>query len=123
MIQLLVINDRNIQAGIQTNDGFEFEVTAADSPLQAFNSIIHISPDAIVLNMTGSGMDGEQVLMRIRNMQASRYVPVLLIIDLPDEPIVSKKLENDELTDYFLTPVQNKEALMSFLQRQCNGEM
>ncbi len=111
MIQLLVINDKNIQAGIQTIDGFEFEVTVADSPLQAFNSIIHISPDAIVLNMTGSGMDGEQVLMRIRNMQASRYVPVLLIIDMQDEAGISKKMENDELTDYFLTPVQNKEVL------------
>ena len=62
MIQLLVINDKEIQAGVQTADGFEFEVTVADTPLQAFNSIIHISPDAIVLNMTGGEMDGEQVL-------------------------------------------------------------
>ena len=111
MIQLLVINDKEIQAGIQTIDGYEFEVTVADTPLQAFNSIIHISPDAIAINMTSPDMDGEQVLLRIRNMQASRYVPVLLLIRLEDEPVYSRKLENDKLTDYFLIPVKNSEVL------------
>ncbi|MBO4559270.1 MAG: response regulator [Lachnospiraceae bacterium] len=111
MIQLLVINDRNVQAGIQSIDGYEFEVTVADSPLQAFNSIIHISPDAIALNMTNPGMDGEQVLMRIRNMQASKYVPVLLFISPEDENDYRHRLESDKLTDYFVVPVGNGEVL------------
>ncbi len=111
MIQLLVINDKVVQAGIQSRDGYEFEVTVADTPLQAFNSIIHISPDAIVLNMANPAMDGEQVLMRIRNMQASKFVPVLLLIDPSYVQEYRHRHEGDVLTDYFLLPAANGEVL------------
>ncbi len=111
MIQLLVIDDKNVQAGVQVLGGYDYEITVAESPLQAFNSIIHISPDAIALNMTDPNMDGEQVLMRIRNMQASKYVPILLFIREEDEPEYVKRLEKDELTDYFITPVANDDVL------------
>ncbi len=111
MIQLLVINDKRIRAGIQSIRDYEFEVTLAESPLQAFNSIIHISPDVIALDMTGKDMDGRQVLQRIRNMQASRYVPVLLYINPEDEDEFKVKLANDNITDFLVAPVSKHELL------------
>lgn len=110
MIQLLVINDNNIQSGVQTVNGFEFEVTVSESPLHAFNSIIHISPDAIVLNMVNPAMDGRQVLARIRNMQASKFVPVLLYISEDDENEYRQRKETDKNTDYFVVPVSSYET-------------
>lgn len=81
MIQLLVINDNSFPSGSQTYNGVGFEVTIADTPLVAFNQIIHISPDAIVLNTTNPGMDYLQVLKRIRHMQASKDVPMLIMLE------------------------------------------
>ena len=111
MIQLLVINDKAVQAGIQSMDGYEFEITVADTPLQAFNSISHISPDAIVINMSNPAMDGEQVLMRIRNMQASKFVPVLLLIDPSYVQEYRHRHDGDTFTDYFLLPAADGEIL------------
>ena len=105
MIQLLVINDKSFAPGTHTENGFEFEVTVSETPLHAFNSIIHISPDVIVLNMINPDMDGNQVLQRIRNMQASREVPVLLFVSAEDEPRCRRLYENDPHTDYYVAPV------------------
>lgn len=105
MIQLLIINDKSFAPGTHTENGYEFEVTVSETPLHAFNSIIHISPDAIVLNMINPEMDGWQVLQRIRNMQASREVPVLLFVTAEDEPEFRRRYENDPHTDYYVAPV------------------
>lgn len=110
MIQLLIINNNTIKPGVQVVNGYEYEVTVSESPLHAFNSIIHISPDAIVLDMTNPAMDGKQVLQRIRNMQASRYVPVLLFISADEEPEYRRKFESDKITDFFVVPVSSYET-------------
>ncbi len=103
MIQLLVINDPTLTTGLGMHCGADFEVSVADSPLAAFNSIIHINPDAIVIH-TGNGFDHVQVLKRIRNMQASRSAPVLVIAD--NEAIVKLgERTSDEITDYKLGPL------------------
>lgn len=111
MIQLLVINDKSVSPGSIFANGCEFEITVSESPLHAFNSIIHISPDVIILNMIEGGMDGRQVLTRIRNMQASKEVPVLLCIDGNDETDFRKVTENDPNTDYLTAPVSMEEML------------
>lgn len=111
MIQLLVINDKSFAAGIQRINDFEFEITVSESPLHAFNSIIHISPDAIALNMVNKDMDGRQVLQRIRNMQASKEVPILLFINEEDEPEFREKYDKDSKTDFLIAPVSTYETL------------
>ena len=109
MIQLLVINEKSVTPGNIFASGCEFEITVSESPLHAFNRIIHISPDAIILNMEGDAMDGRQVLQRIRNMQASKEVPVLLCIAPSDEAEFRKITEADPNTDYLTIPVNHEE--------------
>lgn len=99
MIQLLVINDNNFPSGSQTYNGVGFEVTISDSPLAAFNQIIHISPDAIVINTVNPGMDYLQVITRIRHMQASKSVPILIILEAGSESKYSAFLE-DGMTEF-----------------------
>ncbi len=107
MIQLLVINDETLTTGQGIHCGADFEISVADSPLAAFNSIIHINPDAIVMH-TGNGFDHVQVLRRIRNMQASKYTPVLVIA--ADEAVaVLGERTADENTNYKLGPVSIEE--------------
>ncbi len=103
MIQLLVINDPSLTTSLGMHCGADFEISVADSPLAAFNSIIHINPDAIVIH-TGNGFDHVQVLKRIRNMQASKYTPVLVIAG--DEAVVKLgERTSDGKTDYKLGPL------------------
>ncbi|MCR5828766.1 MAG: response regulator [Lachnospiraceae bacterium] len=104
MIQLLVINDDTLTTGTGMHCGADFEVSVADSPLAAFNSIIHINPDAIVLR-TGNGFDHVQVLRRIRNMQASKNTPLLVLSK--DEPVVTLGNKTaDKNTEYKLEPCE-----------------
>ena len=103
MIQLLVINDSSLTTGLGMHCGADFEVSVADSPLAAFNSIIHINPDVIVMH-TGNGFDHVQVLRRIRNMQASKYIPILVVAS--DEAVVELgKRTADDKTDYKMGPL------------------
>lgn len=110
MIQLLVINDRVIREGPIEYDGYEFNVTLSDSPLHAFNTIIHINPDAIILNIANTGPDGWQIYKRIRNMQASKQVPVLLCVKQSDEQAAAKARE-DGVTGYYVAPITKYAAL------------
>ena len=103
MIQLLVINDDKLTTGLGMHCGADFEVSVADSPLAAFNSIIHINPDAIVMH-TGNGFDHIQVLRRIRNMQASKYTPVLVIAE-DDAVVALGQRTSDGKTDYRKAPM------------------
>lgn len=109
MIQLLIINDNSFTSGRQTVNGIDFDVKLCSSPLEAFNRIIHIIPDAIVINMEQPDMDAVKVYKRIRNMQASREVPVLMFVDLEKEAEY-KPLTEDRNTDYFTLPVTQYET-------------
>ena len=107
MIQLLVINDESLTTGLGMHCGVDFEVSVADTPLAAFNSIIHINPDAIVMH-TGKGFDHIQVLRRIRNMQASKNTPVLVVAE--DQAVVTLgERTSDGKTDYRLSPMTLEE--------------
>lgn len=110
MVHLLIINDNSFKAGVQTINGIDFDVILADSPLQAFNQIIHISPDAIAINMAEPGMDTVKVYHRIRNMQASKDVPILMFIDLEEELNVRPMLASDPKATYFTLPVTQYET-------------
>jgi len=102
MIQLLVINDDSLTNGTGMHCGADFEVSVADSPLEAFNNIIHVNPDAIVMR-TGKGFDHVQVQRRIRNMQASKNTPLLVIAE--EEAVVALGNKTaDENTEYKQEP-------------------
>ncbi len=103
MIQLLVINDPSLTTSLGMHCGADFEISVADSPLAAFNSIIHINPDAIAM-YTGNGFDHVQVLRRIRNMQASKYTPVL-VVATEEELARLEETEPDEHTDFKTAPM------------------
>lgn len=109
MIQLLIINDSSFTAGKQTVNGIDFEVKLCDSPLEAFNQIIHIIPDAIVINMENPGMDTIKVFKRIRNMQASKEVPVLMFVELERE-LEYRQYTMDGNTNYFTLPITQYET-------------
>lgn len=112
MIQLLVINDNSFMPGVTALGDFEFEITVSETALHAFNSIIHINPDVIFLNMVNPNeTDGWQILQRIRHMQASREVPVLLSIPEDAEGECRSRLEKDTKTDYLVAPVSKHEIL------------
>lgn len=109
MIQLLIINDPSYKEGPQIVNGIEYNVRLADAPLKALNEIIHVSPDAIILNTENSGMDARNLFTRIRNMQASRRVPVLLFCELDHENDL-KPLCEENVTELYTMPVTQYEA-------------
>lgn len=78
---VLLIED-NIPAVIQMKDILEengYMVIAARDGKEGLNTLDHILPDAIVLDLMMPGMDGFHVLETMRNDERSADIPVLIL--------------------------------------------
>jgi CheY-like chemotaxis protein len=61
-----------------------FEVTMASSGEEALEAACRLAPDAIVLDYQLPGLNGEEVLARLRRMEGCRDVPVLVLSNNDD---------------------------------------
>lgn len=101
-IRVLVIDDdqyiRELVARILENEGFA--VTVAANGESALALLSEIRPDIILLDIRMPGMDGYQVLERVRK---TSDVPVLMLTGVPEESAVVNSL-NLGADDYIRKP-------------------
>jgi len=110
MVHILVINDKIMAGGENTYQGWDYRIYNSDTPLHAFNQIIHINPDAIIICMEYGNLDGIAVYKRIRNMQASKDVPVLFMVN-PDMELEVRKYDEPGKTGYLILPALREDAI------------
>lgn len=84
MIQLLLI-DSDIKDTVHVCGGNEFNIHTTTSPLHTLNLIIKLQPDAIIINISNAPMDLCRLLKRIRNMQAGKELPFILLYQKEEE--------------------------------------
>jgi DNA-binding response OmpR family regulator len=85
-----------------------FEVTRASDGPSAIAAAVALPIDAIVLDVLLPGMDGFEVCRRLRSMESTRHVPILLLTALSDTP---SKVRGFDIgaDDYMVKPVAARE--------------
>ncbi len=109
--RILVVDDeknlvRILKMNLEDND---YEVETAFNGLEALEKISVARPDLIILDVMMPGIDGWEVLSRLRKNTEDRYIPVIVLtskttgiskifgFDLGADDYVTKPFEIDEL--------------------------
>ena len=98
--KILIVED-NAVAVLQVRQVLELEgfiVDVVDNGLAAIDYVKHTIPDGIVLDLMMPGVDGFEVLEKIRSTPATRKLPVLIL--------TAKNLTHDDLTRLSVNNIQ-----------------
>lgn len=96
-------------------EGFEVEI--ADNGISALAKVEASPPDLILLDVSMPGMDGYEVLQRIRENQTIPFIPILLVsahentntfhsLVLDDNDFIRKPIDFDKLLSRILEFLQ-----------------
>ena len=101
-------------------EGFEFEI-ASGGP-EGLEKAENLKPHAILLDLVMPGMDGWEVLARLKANPQTKGIPVLILSNLPKEPSALDKskelgaLEYLQKSDY--TPQELIDQMRKTLKMQ-----
>ena len=87
-----------------------FTVSSAESGEEALEFLKKNSPDLIVLDLLMPGMDGYEVLGKIRSTEHTRNLPVIMLTGKHDQADMIKAL-NMGLDDYITKPYEPEELI------------
>jgi len=106
-VKVLVIDDEEslcffVKANLEL--GGKYEVLIATNGMKGLWSAEKDKPDVILLDIMMSGMDGFEVLKRLKSGEKTSMIPVIMLTALQDE---GSKAKADDLQsdDYVVKPV------------------
>ena len=111
---ILLVEDSE-PAIIQIKDMLEsnhYRVTAVRSGADALDALSHFTPDAMILDLMMPGMDGFELLEKIRNFEKTKTVPVLVLTAKHITPEDIKNLKNNNVHQLIQKGDVQKEALL-----------
>lgn len=110
--RIIVADDDDIAATLLLHrlekDGLD--VTRYDNGLDAFNAVIEELPDLVILDVKMPGMDGFEVVERLRRTPSCAEIPVILLTSMGSEADVVRGFELGA-DDYVLKPFSPIELL------------
>ena len=113
---VLVIDDNNILLRtVKEMLDEKFNVSIAISSTQAFESIQRRLPNLILLDYEMPYVDGEEVLLQLRQRNDTKDIPVIFLTGSADKDIVTK-LVSMKPAGYVLKP-PNKQKLIDFIEK------
>ena len=77
---------------------------------EAVEKALDIQPDLILLDILMPGMDGWQVLERLRKYERSQKIPVIILTGKGDSETLHR-CQQQKVTDYFIKPIKINELL------------
>lgn len=84
--KILIVDDdsrnRKLEEALLRSDGYE--VHSVDSGTAALAAISATAPDLILLDLMMPGMDGFEVMRRLKNDPNAKEIPVILVTALDD---------------------------------------
>ncbi|MDH3763600.1 MAG: EAL domain-containing protein, partial [Gammaproteobacteria bacterium] len=116
--RVLVVDDDNgfRLTTCEALKGTGYNVIEASSGEDALSLIEEARPDLVLLDAIMPGMDGFEVCRKLRNKQATRAIPVMILTGLGDMESVNRAFESGA-TDFIVKPV-NYAVLSSRIQFQ-----
>ena len=115
---LVIDDDKMILDMIQGILEDKFEVSAVNDGQKAFRVLERIHPDVILLDLKMPGMDGYDVISRLKVNQEYKSIPVIFLTAVTDEYSVTKCFEAGA-EDYICKPF-TANALTARLERVLN---
>ncbi len=88
----------------------DYEVNHALDGSQGLKMLREINPHLVLLDIQMPGMDGFQLMRKIREIPAHRHVPVLFLTSMNRQDIITRGLELGA-DDYILKPFNRSELL------------
>ena len=80
---ILIVDDEKSNLMALTNMlGQEYIIYTAKDGQDAINKALSLLPDLILIDIIMPGMDGYEVLTKLKNMEETRNIPVIIIIGL-----------------------------------------
>ncbi len=117
---ILVIDDNNILLRtVKEMLDEKFNVSIAISSTQAFESIQRRLPNLILLDYEMPYVDGEEVLLQLRQRNDTKDIPVIFLTGSADKDVVTK-LVNMRPAGYILKP-PNKQKLIDLIEKTLIG--
>ncbi|MGE5856639.1 MAG: response regulator [Syntrophaceae bacterium] len=103
--KILAVDDTEmILDGVVETFGDEYEVIAVTDGASALRAVKKSPPDLILLDIVMPGMDGHEVLRRLKADEATRSIPVIFLTSLDDEKDEVKGLQMGA-ADYITKPL------------------
>lgn len=108
---ILVIDDDIVQSRkiqqILSSKGHTVEVV---DPEDAMDAVTHKEFDLVIINTMLDDADGLRFGVQIRSQEQTRRVPIMILVDEDDKPLLVKGLEIG-IDDYLMTPMDDNELL------------
>jgi len=115
MIRILVIDDdpdvRTVMNILMQKQGYAVETASRRE--EALGKLAEFQPSVILLDVLLSGADGREICREIRQQEAFREVPVIMV---SAHPGASENFEAYGANDFITKPIKT-EALLSKLER------
>lgn len=103
--KILAVDDTEmILDGVVETFGNQYEVIAVTDGASALRAVKKSPPDLILLDIVMPGMDGHEVLRRLKADEATRSIPVIFLTSLDDEKDEVKGLQMGA-ADYITKPL------------------
>ncbi len=103
--KILAVDDTEmILDGVVETFGNQYEVIAVTDGASALRAVKKSPPDLILLDIVMPGMDGYEVLRRLKADEATRSIPVIFLTSLDDEKDEVKGLQMGA-ADYITKPL------------------
>ena len=87
-----------------------FEVVTANDGMEGLKKAEAEAPDLILLDVMMPGMDGLEVLKKLRETKTTRLTPVVMLTAKRESKFIFKSQEL-QATDYLMKPCDSKELL------------
>jgi len=95
----------------------DFEVSSAANGEEGLRLLDRVAPDVVILDLVMPGLDGVEVLKRIRQRQD--FVPVIIMTGFTDSDRMKDALEYSPVT--VLAKPAMPQTLISAVKEQCPG--
>jgi CheY-like chemotaxis protein len=110
--KVLVIED-NIEMGeiiaeLLTLEGFQVDL--AESGSQAFTLLKKTMPDMIICDINMPGMDGFEVLTKLRAYQVTQFIPFMFMTTKAESAEI-QKAKDFGISNYLIKPFHGQELL------------
>lgn len=109
---VLIVDDipDNVNVLFQFLNSYEFKVFIAEDGQQALESVYHICPDLILLDVMMPGISGFEVCQRLKSDEKTKDIPIIFMTALND---AVDKVKGFSLgaVDYVTKPFQYQEVL------------
>ena len=109
--KILLVDDDNVQGKqIVAKLSDNYKVTWVQEPENALKACIEGDFDVILVSTLLNDSDGLRLASQIKSQEETRHVPLLVLVDEDDNPLMLKALEMG-INDYLTVPVDKNEMV------------